>query len=165
MAGVGALTAVIGTSMAWLVTAYDFRGRRMLEWALLLPLAVPTYIVAYTYLDLLHPLGSFQSLVRTILGYDSPRAFRLPDIRSMTGAVLLLSLVLYPYVYLPTRAMFMTQAANLIEVARTLGTSRRLIFRRVALPLARPAISVGVSLPLMETLNDIGASGFWASGR
>lgn len=160
MAGVGVLTAVIGTSMAWLVTAHDFPGRRVLEWALLLPLAVPTYIVAYAYLDLLHPLGPFQSLVRGALGYDSPRQFRLPDIRSMTGGILLLSLVLYPYVYLPTRAMFMTQAANLVEVARTLGTSRRQIFRRVALPLARPAIAVGVSLALMETLNDIGASEF-----
>lgn len=160
MAGVGIVTAVIGTSMAWLVTAYDFPGRRHLEWALLLPLAVPTYIVAYAYLDLLHPLGPVQSLVRTLLGHDSPRDFRLPDIRSMAGAIGLLSLVLYPYVYLPTRAMFMTQAANLVEVARTLGTSRRRIFWRVALPLARPAIAVGVSLALMETLNDIGASEF-----
>lgn len=160
MAGVGVLTALIGTSTAWLVTAYDFPGRRMLEWALLLPLAVPTYIVAYAYLDLLHPLGPFQSLVRAALGYDSPREFRLPDIRSITGAILLLSLVLYPYVYLPTRAMFMTQAGNLVEAARTLGTSRLQVFRRVALPLARPAIAVGVSLALMETLNDIGASEF-----
>lgn len=160
MGGVGVLTAVIGTSAAWLVTAYDFPGRRVLEWALLLPLAVPTYIVAYAYLDLLHPLGPFQTLVRAILGYDSPRQFRLPDIRSMSGAILLLSLVLYPYVYLPTRAMFMTQAANLVEVARTLGTSGRQVFGRVALPLARPAIAVGVSLALMETLNDIGASEF-----
>lgn len=160
MAGVGVLVAVIGTSAAWLVTAYDFPGRRMLEWALLLPLAVPTYIVAYAYLDLLHPLGPFQSLVRAVLGYDSPRDFRLPDIRSMPGAILLLSLVLYPYVYLPTRAMFMTQAANLIEAARTLGTSRAQVFRRVAVPLARPAIAVGISLALMETVNDIGASEF-----
>ena len=160
MGGVGVLTAAIGTSAAWLVTAHDFPGRRVLEWALLLPLAVPTYIVAYAYLDLLHPLGPFQTLVRAVLGYDSPRQFRLPDIRSMTGAILLLSLVLYPYVYLPTRAMFMTQAANLVEVARTLGTSRRQVFGRVALPLARPAIAVGVSLALMETLNDIGASEF-----
>ena len=160
MGGVGVLTAAIGTSAAWLVTAHDFPGRRVLEWALLLPLAVPTYIVAYAYLDLLHPLGPFQTLVRAALGHDSPRAFRLPDIRSMTGAILLLSLVLYPYVYLPTRAMFMTQAANLVEVARTLGTSRRQVFGRVALPLARPAIAVGVSLALMETLNDIGASEF-----
>ncbi|GHG27684.1 ABC transporter permease [Paracoccus aerius] len=160
MAGVGVLTAGIGTTVAWLVTAHDFPGRRMLEWALLLPLAVPTYIVAYAYLDMLHPLGPFQSAVRAVLGYDSPRDFRLPDIRSMPGAILLMGLVLYPYVYLPVRAMFMTQAANLVEVAHTLGTTRGQIFHRVALPLARPAIAVGVSLALMETLNDIGASEF-----
>jgi len=158
--GVGVLVALIGTTSAWLVTAYDFPGRRMLEWALLLPLAVPTYIIAYAYLDLLHPLGPVQGAVRAVLGYDSPRQFRLPDIRSMAGAILLLSFVLYPYVYLPVRAMFQTQAANLIEAARTLGTSRSAIFRQVALPLARPAIAVGVSLALMETLNDIGASEF-----
>ncbi|WP_240804529.1 ABC transporter permease [Qingshengfaniella alkalisoli] len=160
LAGVGVLVGAIGTSTAWLVTAYDFRGRRVLEWALLLPLAVPTYIVAYAYLDLLHPLGPVQALIRAVLGYDSPRDFRLPDIRSMTGAIFLLSFVLYPYVYLPTRAMFMTQAANLVEVSRTLGISRRQVFLRVALPLARPAIAVGISLALMETLNDIGASEF-----
>lgn len=160
MAGVGVLVAVIGTLSAWLVTAWDFPGRRMLEWALLLPLAVPTYIVAYAYLDLLHPLGPVQGVVRAVLGYDSPREFRLPDIRSMTGAILLLSLVLYPYVYLPTRAMFLTQAASLVEVSRALGTTRAQVFRRVALPLARPAIAVGMSLALMETLNDIGASEF-----
>ena len=160
MAGVGVLVAAIGTGAAWLVTAYDFKGKRVLEWALLLPLAVPTYIVAYAYLDLLHPLGPVQSGVRAVLGYDSPRQFRLPDIRSMSGAIILLSLVLYPYVYLPVRAMFMTQAANLVEVARTLGIRRRAIFWRVAMPLARPAVAVGVSLALMETLNDIGASEF-----
>ncbi len=160
MAGVGCLTAAIGTGVAWLVAAYDFPGRRALEWALLLPLAVPTYIIAYAYLDMLHPLGPFQSVIRAVLGFDSPRDFRLPDIRSMTGAILLLGLVLYPYVYLPVRAMFMTQAANLVEVAHTLGTARRQILWRVALPLARPAIAVGVSLALMETLNDIGASEF-----
>ncbi|WP_374302633.1 ABC transporter permease [Paracoccus sp. (in: a-proteobacteria)] len=160
MAGVGFLTATIGTGVAWLVTAYDFPGRRSLEWALLLPLAVPTYIIAYVYLDMLHPLGPFQSAVRAVLGFESPREFRLPDIRSMTGAILLLGLVLYPYVYLPVRAMFMTQAANLVEVAHTLGTTRRQILWRVALPLARPAIAVGTSLALMETLNDIGASEF-----
>ncbi|SDD36648.1 iron(III) transport system permease protein [Paracoccus isoporae] len=160
LAGVGVLVAVIGTTMAWLVTAYDFRGRRVLEWALLLPLAVPTYIVAYAYLDMLHPIGPVQSAIRAVLGYDSPRDFRLPDIRNMAGAIILLSLVLYPYVYLPTRAMFMTQAANLVEVSRTLGTGRAQVFRRVALPLARPAIAVGMSLALMETLNDIGASEF-----
>lgn len=158
--GVGIVVTVIGTSTAWLVTAYDFPGRRQLEWALLLPLAVPTYIIAYAYLDILHPLGPVQGAIRALLGYSSPREFRLPDIRSMTGCIVLLGFVLYPYVYITTRAMFLTQAANLVEVSRTLGTRRGQLFRRVALPLARPAIAVGVSLALMEALNDIGASEF-----
>lgn len=160
LAGVGILVTLLGASTAWLVTAYDFPGRRQLEWALLLPLAVPTYIIAYAYLDILHPLGVVQGAVRTLLGYSSPREFRLPDIRSMAGCIVLLGFVLYPYVYITTRAMFLTQAANLVEVSRTLGTRRGRVFWRVALPLARPAIAVGVSLALMETLNDIGASEF-----
>jgi iron(III) transport system permease protein len=158
--GVGCIAALVGTSMAWLVTAYDFRGRGILEWALLLPLAVPTYIVAYAYLDILHPIGPVQGAIRYVLGFDSPRQFRMPDIRSMTGCILLLGFVLYPYVYIPTRAMFLTQSASLMDAARTLGVSRRGIFWRVALPLARPAVAVGVSLALMETLNDVGAAEF-----
>ncbi len=160
LAGVGLLTACLGTGLAWLVTAYDFRGRRFIDWALLLPLAVPTYIVAYAYLDILHPVGPVQTALRAMLGIDSPRDFRLPDIRSMAGCILLLTVVLYPYVYLAARSMFLMQSANLIEVARTLALGRGAVFRRVALPLARPAIVVGVSLVLLETLNDIGASEF-----
>ncbi|WP_426126031.1 ABC transporter permease [Pararhizobium sp. PWRC1-1] len=160
LGGVGLITAILGTSTAWLVTAYAFPGRRVLEWALLLPLAVPTYIIAYAYLDILHPIGSVQGAIRWLLGYSTPREFRLPDVRSMTGCILLLGFVLYPYVYIPTRAMFLTQSANLIDASRTLGISRRAVFWHVALPLARPAVAVGVSLALMETLNDIGASEF-----
>lgn len=160
LSGVGLVTAAIGTTTAWLVTAYEFPGRRMLEWALLLPLAVPTYIIAYAYLDILHPIGPVQGAIRWLLGYESPRQFRLPDIRSMTGCILLLGFVLYPYVYIPTRAMFLTQSGNLIDAARTLGISRRAVFWRVALPLARPAVAIGVSLALMETLNDVGAAEF-----
>jgi iron(III) transport system permease protein len=160
LAGVGLLAVTIGTGMAWLVTAYDFAGRRVVDWALLLPLAVPTYIIAYAYLDILHPVGPVQTALRALLGVDSPRDFRLPDIRSMTGCIALLSFVLYPYVYLTTRAMFVMQTANLIDVSRTLGTSRRGVFLRVALPMARPAIVVGLTLALLEALNDIGASEF-----
>ena len=160
LAGTAVIATVVGAGTAWLVTAYDFRGRGVLEWALLLPLAVPTYIMAYAYLDVLSPLGPVQGLIRDILGYSSPREFRLPDIRAMWGAILVFGFVLYPYVYFTTRAMFLTQAANLVEVARTLGSSRRGVFWRVALPLARPAIAVGVSLALMEALNDIGAAQF-----
>lgn len=160
LVGVGVLAAVLGAGSAWLVSAYDFRGRAVLSWALLLPLAMPTYIVAYAYLDLLHPLGPVQSLLRMLLGIDSPRDFRLPDIRSLAGCIVLLGFVLYPYVYLTTRAMFLTQAGGLLEAARSLGVSRRSLFHRVALPLARPALAVGVALVLLETLNDIGASEF-----
>ncbi len=160
LTGVGVLVMLIGTATAWMVTAYDFPGRRIFDWALLLPLAVPTYIIAYAWLDILHPVGGVQTTLRAILGYSSPRDFRLPDIRSLWGCILLLGLVLYPYVYLTTRAMFLTQAASLVEVSRTLGVRRGGVFRRVALPLARPAIAVGTSLALMEALNDIGASQF-----
>ncbi|SFV32330.1 iron(III) transport system permease protein [Devosia crocina] len=158
--GTGVLAISIGTGAAWLVTAYDFRGRGFVEWALLLPLAVPTYIMAYAYLDVLSPLGPFQGAIRWLLGYSSPREFRLPDIRSMWGAILVFGFVLYPYVYLTVRAMFLTQAANYVEVSRTLGVSRNLVFWRVALPLARPAIAVGAALALMEVLNDVGAVQF-----
>ncbi|MGY1410278.1 ABC transporter permease [Luteimonas sp. A611] len=158
--GVGVLVVSIGTGAAWLVTAYEFPGRATMAWALLLPLAVPTYIVAYAYLDLLHPLGPVQGAVRALLGFDSPRDFRLPDIRGLVGCIVLLGFVLYPYVYMTTRAMFMTQAASLLEAARTLGSGRVALFTRVALPLARPAIAVGAALALLETLNDIGASEF-----
>ncbi|MHC1549043.1 ABC transporter permease [Phyllobacterium sp. K27] len=160
LCGVGLLVAILGTGAAWLVTAYDFPGRRVLEWALILPLAVPTYIIAYAYLDILHPIGVVQGAIRWALGFSSPREFRLPDIRNMTGCIILLGFVLYPYVYIPTRALFLMQSSSLIEAARTLGVSRRQVFWRVALPLARPAIAVGVSLALMEALNDIGASEF-----
>jgi len=158
--GVGVVAGLLGVGSAWLMTAYNFPTRHMLSWALLLPLAVPTYIVAFAYLDILHPIGPVQGLIRELLGYSSPRQFRLPDIRSLGGAVLLLGLVLYPYVYLSTRAMFATQSANLLEAGRILGATRRTVFFRVALPMARPAIAVGMSLALLETLNDIGASEF-----
>ena len=160
LAGVGAIVAVLGTVTAWLIAGFDFPGRRFFGWALLLPLAVPTYIVAYAYLDLLHPVGPVQSVIRDLLGYDSPRDFRLPDIRSMTGCILLLGFVLYPYVYLPVRALFATQAANLLEASRTLGAGPLRVFWRVVLPLARPAIAIGMALAMMETLNDIGAAEF-----
>ena len=160
LVGVGILSAMIGGGSAWLTTAYLFPSRKLVTWGLLLPLAVPTYIMAFAYLDVLHPLGPIQTLIRDLLGYDSPRQFRLPDLRSMPGAIILLGLVLYPYVYLSVRVMFMTQAASLLEAARTLGCSRREAFWRVVVPLARPAMAVGLSLALLETLNDVGASEF-----
>ena len=158
--GVGAIVAVLGTVTAWLVAACDFPGRRFFGWALLLPLAVPTYIIAYAYLDLLHPVGPVQGFLRGVLGYSSPRDFRLPDIRSMTGCIILLGLVLYPYVYLPTRALFAMQSGNLLDAGRTLGAGPVATFLRIAVPLARPAVAVGTALALMEAMNDIGAAEF-----
>lgn len=160
LAGVAVLVTALGVGAAWLITAYQFPGRSILSWALLLPLAVPTYIVAFAYLDILHPIGPIQTWIRELLGYTSPRQFRLPDLRSLPGAIVLLGFVLYPYVYLSTRIMFATQAASLLEAARILGETGRGVFLRVALPMARPAIAIGVSLALLEALNDIGASEF-----
>jgi iron(III) transport system permease protein len=157
--GVGVLTILIGTGSAWIVTAYQFRGRAFLDWALLLPLAVPTYIIAYSYIDILHPIGPVQSLLRDRMGWDMQQLWFL-NIRSVWGGIFLLSFVLYPYIYLSTRAMFLMQSASLIEVARSLGLKPNQIFLRVAIPLARPAIAVGTSLVLMETINDIGATEF-----
>jgi iron(III) transport system permease protein len=160
LAGVGVIVTTLGTGLAWLLTAYDFPGRRVLEWALLLPLAIPTYIMAFAYLDILHPIGPVQTGLRTLLGITNPRDLWFPEVRSMAGCILLFGFVLYPYVFLSTRAMFLMQAASLMEVSRTLGATRLRVFLSVALPLARPAIAVGTSLALMEALNDIGASEF-----
>ncbi len=158
--GVGLMVAVIGIGTAWLVTAYRFPGRRLFEWALLLPLAMPSYVMAYAYLDVVHPVGPLQTSLRSLFGITDPRGLPFPDIRSLGGAILLLGLILYPYVYLPVRALFVMQSASMLEASRTLGAGRFRAFRTVALPLARPAVAVGVSLALMEALNDIGASEF-----
>ncbi|MET5011916.1 ABC transporter permease subunit, partial [Burkholderia pseudomallei] len=107
-----------------------------------------------------HPIGPVQSALRWALGFESPREFRLPELRSLPGAIVVLGFVLYPYDYLCTRAMFDTQSASLDEAARTLGAGRIETFVRVVLPLARPAIAVGASLALLETLNVVGASEF-----
>jgi iron(III) transport system permease protein len=158
--GVGIVVSLIGVSTAWLVSTARFPGRELFDWALLLPLAIPTYIIAYAYLDILHPLGPVQGGLRSLFGITDPRALHFPDIRSMGGAILLLGFVLYPYVYLAARATFLMQTASALEVARTLGAGRFEIFFRIALPLARPAIVVGVTLALLEALNDIGATEF-----
>lgn len=160
LAGVGFLVIALGTATAWLVSAFAFPGRRILDAALLLPLAVPTYVVAYAYLDLMHPLGPVQTGLRAALGLRSPRDLSLPDLRSLPGCVLLLGFVLYPYVYLPTRALFLMRAGTLLEAARMLGAGPARTFFRVALPLARPAIALGTGLALMEALNDVGAAEF-----
>ncbi|MEE7456835.1 iron ABC transporter permease [Methylorubrum populi] len=160
LVGVGLLVIGLGTATAWLVSAFAFPGRRWLEAALLLPLAVPTYVVAYAYLDLLHPLGPVQSGLRALFGLSSPRDLPFPELRSLPGCIALLGFVLYPYVYLPTRALFLMRAGTLLEAARMLGAGPGRTFFRVALPLARPAIALGTGLALMETLNDVGAAEF-----
>lgn len=157
LCGVGAVTVAVGVSTAWLVSAHAFPGRRILEWALLLPLAVPTYIIAYTYVEMLDYFGPVQQAVRAIFGFTTRRDYWFPEIRSMPGAILLMGFVLYPYVYLTARSMFLMQSSCVLDVARTLGASRRRAFLQIALPLARPAIAVGAALALMEAMNDIGA--------
>ena len=148
---------VFGTATAWLVTMYRFPGRGIIDRLLVLPLAVPTYIVAYCYVELLDFSGPVQRLLRTLFGWHTVRDYWFPDVRSMGGAIIILSAVLYPYVYLTARASFVQQSVCVLEVARTLGQTSAGAFWRVALPLARPALAAGLALALMETLNDLGA--------
>ncbi len=157
MAGVAAVTLVTGAGTAWIVTMYRFPGRGVIDRLLVIPLAVPTYIVAYCYVDLLGYAGPVQGLLRELFGWRTPRDYWFPDIRSTTGAIFLLSSVLYPYVYLAARASFVQQSICVLEVARTLGRTPIGAFFSVALPLARPALAAGVALVLMECLNDLGA--------
>lgn len=155
MLGVAAGTLLIGVATAWLTACYDFPARRLCALLLLLPMAMPAYIVAYTYTGLLDYAGPVQSWLRaqTGLGYGQ---YWFPSIHSLGGAVAILTLVLYPYVYLLARAAFIAQSGQLLEVARTLGRPLGKSFFTVVLPIARPAIAVGVSLALMETLADYG---------
>ncbi|QFT33820.1 Sulfate transport system permease protein CysT [Labrenzia sp. THAF82] len=161
MLGVGLTTGVTGVLTAWLVTMCNFPGRRILDWALLVPLAVPTYIVAFAYVEILDYTGPVQSLIRDVFGFKTSRDYWFPEIRSLGGAIFVMGAVLYPYVYLTTRASFLIQSASTLDVSRTLGASPYGLFFRIALPLARPAIAIGVSLALMECLNDIGAVTFF----
>ena len=161
MLGVGITTGVTGVATAWLVTMCNFPGRRILDWALLVPLAVPTYIVAFAYVEVLDYTGPVQSLIRGLFGFETSRDYWFPEIRSLGGAIFVMGAVLYPYVYLTTRASFLIQSAATLDVSRTLGASPYGLFFRVALPLARPAIVIGISLALMECLNDIGAVTFF----
>nr|WP_246408290.1 iron ABC transporter permease [Microvirga lupini] len=156
--GVAIVAGSMGITTAWLVTAHRFPGRGILVWLLPLPLAVPTYITAYIYVEIFDSAGLVQMALRDLMGWRSRADYWFPEIRSLPGCILVLSVVLYPYIYIAARAMFLTQSASMLEVARTLGASRIKLFRIIALPLARPALAVGVSLALLEGLNDIGAS-------
>lgn len=158
LVGVAIIAGVAGVGTAWAVTLYRFPGRGVLVWLLPLPLAVPTYITAYVYGDLLDTLGPVQSALRALTGIERRADYWFPEIRSTGGAVFVIGFVVYPYVYLAARSMFATQSACLAEVARTLGSGPISLFTNVAMPLARPALAVGLALALLETLNDIGAS-------
>lgn len=161
LAGVGVITLVIGTGTAWLVTMYRFPGRRYFQWLLLLPLAMPTYIIAYCYIELLDYSGMLQTGLRSLFGWHHAQSYWFPDIRSPAGAIFVLSAVLYPYVHITARASFVAQSVCVLEVSRTLGRTASETFWQIALPLARPALAAGVALALMETLNDIGAVEFF----
>jgi iron(III) transport system permease protein len=153
--GVGIGTVVIGTGTAWLVTMCRFPGSRTLQWALLLPLVMPTYIIGYAYADLLTFAGPLQSALRTAMGWGRGD-YWFPEFGSPQGVALLFTLVLYPYVYLAARAAFLSQSQSLLEASRILGNGPWRTFLRVGLPLARPAIAAGVALALLETLADFG---------
>lgn len=162
MAGTGALTCAMGTGAAWIVTRYRFPGDRWLEYLLLLPLAIPAYVGAYALVDFLEYAGPVQSTLRELTGWQTARDYWFPQIRSLPAAILVLSAALYPYVYILARAAFREQAGAGEEVAMSLGVGAFGRFRRVGLPLARPAIAAGVAVVMMETVNDFGTVDYFA---
>ncbi|MFV3366797.1 ABC transporter permease [Pseudomonas sp. NY15435] len=152
VAGVGIGVTVLGVSLAWLTSLCEFPGRRWLDWALMLPFAVPAYVLAFVFVGLLDFSGPVQTLLREWFG----SGLRLPRVRSTGGVITVLVLVFYPYVYLLARTAFLAQGRGLMEAARVLGLSPLAAFWRVALPMARPAIGAGLALAIMETLADFG---------
>ena len=154
LTGVGLFTFIIGVSMAWLVSIYEFPGRKYFEWLLILPLAFPSYMMGYSYVGILEYTGPVQAFLRNTFGIH----FKGPilDIMNMPGAIFILAISLFPYVYVICRASFMTQSNQLQEAALLLGSNRWRVFRKVALPMARPAVAGGVALVGMEVLNDYG---------
>ena len=159
--GVGCGVGVVGVATAWLTAMHDFPGRRFFEWALVLPLAVPAYVMAYVYTDFLQFVGPVQTLLRDTFGWQHGD-YWFPDIRTLPGAMLMFVSVLYPYVYLLARTAFLERASGMLEAARTLGMGSWRAFFAVSLPLARPAIVAGIALALMETLADYGTVAYFA---
>ena len=159
MFGVGSLSLIFGVSTAWVITRYNFFGKNVLEWALLLPAAVPTYIIAYTYTDIFEYAGPFQGMLRDFFGWENAQNYWFPNIRSMGGAILVMSAVLYPYIYLMTRASLLTTPISFYQTSSIYG---RNTFMHVALPLARPGIVAGLALVLMETISDFGTVDYFA---
>ncbi len=160
MVGTGA--AAIGTGAAWLVSMTEFPGRRWLEWALLAPLAVPAYIGAYALVDMLEYAGPVQTALRALFGWRDARDYWFPEIRSIGAAAFVLTMALYPYVYLLARAAFREQSVCALEVGRALGCGPWGVFWRVGLPLARPAVVAGTAIVCMETIADFGAVDYFA---
>ena len=158
--GVGLGVSSIGVTSAWLTTMLDFPGRRFFEWALVLPLAMPAYVMADVYTDFLQFVGPVQTALREAFGWTRAD-YWFPDVRSLGGAVFMFVLVLYPYVYLLARTAFLERAGGMLEVGASLGLSPWRSFWRVSLPLARPAIAAGVALALMETLADFGTVSYF----
>ncbi len=152
MLGVGLFSLILGLSSAWLVTTCNFPGRSFFEWALILPLAVPTYIIAFTYAGIFDYSGAFYNII-SFFGLSAPRI----NIMSLWGVVFIMSFVLYPYVYVIARASFSNQSRTILESSRILGAGAYRTFFKIALPVIRPAIVGGLSLVLMEVLNDYGA--------
>ena len=159
MMGVGLLAIGFGVSSAWVINRYDFLGRRMLEWMLLLPAAIPAYIIAYTYTEFFEYAGPLQSALRHLFGWQSRGDYWFPEIRSLGGAMLVMASVLYPYIYMVTRIAFRLTPASLFEIALVHNQSQ---FWKVGLPLARPAIMAGLALVLMEVVSDFGTVEFFA---
>ncbi len=159
MTGVGLLALLFGVSTAWLVSRYNFIGRRWFEWLLVLPAAMPAYIIAYSYTDFFEYAGPVQSYLRAFFGWQTARDYWFPEIRSFWGAMLIMASVLYPYIYLLARTSFRQTSANLFEIAEISGQN---LFWHVGLPLARPAIIAGLSLVLMEVVSDFGTVEYFA---
>nr|MBP6708707.1 iron ABC transporter permease [Accumulibacter sp.] len=157
---VGLGVIVVGVATAWLTTMHEFPGRRIFEWALVLPMAMPAYVLAYVYTDFLQFVGPLQSFLREFFGW-SKADYWFPEVRSLGGAVAMFVFVLYPYVYLLTRTAFSERASGMLEASRTLGLGPWRSFFRVSLPLARPAIVAGATLALMETLADYGTVSYF----
>lgn len=160
-AGVGTGVALMGVGAAWLITHMDFFGRRHFEWLLVLPLAMPAYVMAYTYTDLLQYAGPVQSALREAFGWTRAD-YRFPDVRSTGGAVAMFICVLYPYVYMLARTAFLERGGGVMEAGRSLGLTPWASFLRLSIPMARPAIAAGVALALMETLADYGTVSYFA---
>ncbi|HWA19179.1 MAG TPA: iron ABC transporter permease [Devosia sp.] len=157
MLSVGFATGVLGLVAAWLTTHFEFPLRRWFDWALVLPLAIPTYLAAYSFTEFLDFTGPAQSLLRMLTGSMTIKDYWFPEIRSNAGAALVLSLVLYPYVYLSCRAFFLMQSGSAAAAGRVLGASGIRTLLTVVLPLSRPALIIGVTLAMMEVVNDLGA--------